>query len=413
LALAGANSLILGFISEAVRNAYAGAAIAAIFLFSTPSFLLGIASPYAVKLKMKNLDSAGRTIGDLYAISTVGSIVGTFAAGFWLIPFLGTFNLLCFVAAILILASLLVFAQNFFKFRLILIVFLLALIGFFLVRSVDAESGERIDVDSRYNRIIIYQAADPETKRPIRLLVTDPFGVQSGMFADRDDDLAFRYSKYYRLGDVINPAIKNSLVIGGAAYSYPKDFLKNHVSANLDVVEIDARMTELAKKYFNLKDDPRLKIYHEDARVFLNENKKKYDSIYIDAFNSNSSIPYQLTTKEAVESIYESLNDGGAVMVNIISALEGDKGRFLRAEYATYKAVFPQLYLFRVSGKNFYEAQNWILAAVKSNQPVNLKSDNAVLHDFLDTIWREPVKEDLPILTDDYSPVDYYTLNML
>lgn len=407
------NSLILSFIQEVIHNLYAGAIIATIFFFSIPSFLLGIVSPYAVRLKVKDFDYTGRTVGNLYAISTIGSIAGTFAAGFLLIPFLGTINILYFTTAILVFASLIISGQKLLKTKILFILLLLAVIIFSLVRSAKAEVGQFLDVDSQYNRIWLYSFMMPGVKRPILGLSTDPFGVQSGMFLDRDDDLAFPYCKYYRLGDVLNPAIKNALMIGGAAYSYPKDFLKKHAGANLDVVEIDSKMTELAYKYFNLKDDPRLSIYHEDARVFLNNNKKKYDAIYVDAFNSHLSIPYQLTTVEAVKKISDSLNDKGAVIVNIISSIEGDRGKFLRAEYATYKAVFPQLYLFRVKNIDPYKIQNLILVAVKSDAPANLKSNNAELYSMLDNLWRQPVLNDLPILTDDFAPVDYYALSMV
>jgi spermidine synthase len=398
------------FISWLGAGLYFNAVAATTILFALPSFLLGIVSPYAVKLKMNSLDYTGRTVGDLYALSTLGSIAGTFAAGFLLIPFLGTTRILYFTAALLVLASLLAWPVKFFKTRIIAILFLLAAIIFSFTRSAQAKI---IDVDSQYNRIFISSSQDSGTKRPILRLTTDPYGTQSAMFTDRDDDLVLKYSKYYRLGDVINPNISRALIIGGAAYSYPKDFLKNHPTADLDVVEIDSKMTELAKKYFNLKEDTRLKTYTEDARVFLNENQNKYDAIFVDAFNSHLSIPYQLTTREAVQEIYNGLNDNGVVIVNIISAIEGDRGKFLRAEYSTYKSVFPQVYLFRVYNIDSYQTQNLILIAAKSDKPIKLKSDSVELRGYLETIWPRPVAADLPILTDDYAPVDYYALGML
>ena len=109
----------------------------------------------------------------------------------------------------------------------------------------------------------------------------------------------------------------------------------------MDVVEIDPGMTRIARKYFGLYDNARLKIFHEDARTFLNRNKKKYDVIYSDAFNSFNSVPYQLATSEAVEKMYAALNNDGLVIHNIISAINGKKGEFLRAEIATYKKYFP------------------------------------------------------------------------
>ena len=98
--------------------------------------------------------------------------------------------------------------------------------------------------------------------------------------------------------------------------------------------------------------------------------------------------------------------------MNIISALEGDKGKFLRAEYDTYKAVFPQVYLFRVYNIDSYQVQNLIMIAVKSSEPANLQSDSAEYRGYLEMIWSKPVADDLPVLTDDYAPVDYYTMNL-
>jgi spermidine synthase len=413
LAIVLVSEELLRFLMEITQNIYINAVVATLFLFAVPSFLLGIVSPYAVKLKMKDLHYTGRTVGDLYAISTIGSIVGTFSAGFLLIPFLGTINILYFIVALLILASLFVSPGKIFSARWILIIILLGLIIFFLAQSAQADASQLIDVDSQYNRIWIYPTTDAETKRPVRQLSTDPYGIQSGMFLDSDNELVFSYSKYYRLADAIVPSINQALMIGGAAYSYPKDFLRNHDKAKIDVVEIDPKMTELAKKYFNLKDDPRLVTYNEDARVFLNDNKKKYDAVYIDAFNSHLSIPYQLTTKEAVQEIYSSLNDNGAVIVNIISAFQGDKAKFLRAELATYRSIFPQVYLLRVDNTDAYQVQNVMLVAVKSPGIVNFHSDNAELYSLLQMVYDTPIANDLPILTDNYAPVDYYTMNLI
>ena len=137
-------------------------------------------------------------------------------------------------------------------------------------------------------------------------------------------------------------------MLGGAGYSFPKDYLTKYPNATLDVVEIDPGVTALAKKYFALEDHPNLTIYHEDARVFLNQNTKKYDAILGDAFSSWYLVPYQLTTEEAIRRQYDSLSLSGAVILNIVSSIEGEMGEFLRAEYKTYKKVFPQVYLLPV-----------------------------------------------------------------
>lgn len=405
------NPFLLRTIKDNVGSLYAASLSATLLLFALPSFLLGIVSPYAARLKMDSLESSGKTVGNLYALSTIGSIVGTFGAGFILIPFLGTARILYFIAIILIISSLVVYQEKFFKLRWILsgLLFLGLLFSFW--QSVNADPSVFIDKDTAYSRVWIF-AGPPQDHRPVLHLTTDPFSAQSGMFLDRDNDLVFRYTKYYRLADFFNPDIKRGLVIGGAAYSYPKDFLDKHGAAALDVVEIDPGMTKLAKKYFNLPDTDRLTTYNQDGRVFLNRNTKKYDAIYLDAFTSHLSVPYQLTTREAVQKIYDSLADNGVVMVNIISAIEGEKGKFLRAEYATYKEIFPQLYLFRVYPSNPFDRQNLILVGLKNRREGELFPESAELKGYFDMEWRPAIKKDVPVLTDDFAPVDYYIMKL-
>ena len=381
--------------------------LASLFLFGAPSFLLGMITPYATKLRIVTLKSSGKIVGNLYAVSTVGSIVGTFAAGFFLIPNLGITNILNLIVIILIIASFLVQLPKLFSKKMSLIIlFIVACVALYFYQH-KGYSG-LVDVDTLYNRGWIYTEVDHSTKRLVRYLKTGPFGLQGGMFLDKDNDLVFKYQKYYRLGDFFNPNIKNALGIGGGTYSYPKDFLKNHSKAKLDVVEIDPGITELARKYFNLENDVRLTNIVEDGRIYLNNNQKQYDAIYIDAFNTNI-IPYQLTTREAVQKIYNSLTSNGVVIVNIISAIEGDKSKLLRSEFKTYQTVFSVVYLFQVDNKSPNAVQNIILIGLKNNRKINLESGNAEFNGYLKTIVRKKIAVDLPILSDNYAPVDYYT----
>jgi spermidine synthase len=98
--------------------------------------------------------------------------------------------------------------------------------------------------------------------------------------------------------------------------------LLKYPKATIDVVEIDPMVTQIAKQYFNLKENPNLSIYHQDARVFLNNTEKKYDVIFGDAFSSIYSIPYQLTTKEAIQKQFNILNNNGLIILNTISSIK-------------------------------------------------------------------------------------------
>ena len=134
----------------------------------------------------------------------------------------------------------------------------------------------------------------------------------------------------------------------------------------------------------------------------------------MDAFHSSLAIPYQLTTKEVVKKIYDTLSDNGVVVMNVISAIEGERGKFLRAQYHTYKRVFPQVYIFPVYDvENGYSAKNIMLVALKSSETPQFKSEDSELNEFLANLWTREVEDDLPILTDEFAPVDQYIVEIL
>jgi spermidine synthase len=211
------------------------------------------------------------------------------------------------------------------------------------------------------------------------------------------------------------PGFETTLMIGGGAYSYPKDYLRYFKNATIDVVEIDPGMTRMARQYFNLKDNPRMHIFHEDGRVFLQKRKRYYDVILLDAIKSFYSIPFHLVTKEAVQLMYDRLNADGALFVNMIGSLGGDNGRSFRAFYATCKTIFPQIYVFAVYYRNNPNViQNIMLVCLKSEGSVQMESTNEEFSRyFQDNLIEEDIETDMPIFTDDFAPVDQYNLNML
>lgn len=399
---------VLTTIQESGLGIRTASVIGAFILFAPASVFLGTISPYAIRLKMTDVKTSGSTVGNLYAISTIGSIVGTFLAGFYLISLFGNTKLLLILSATLVLASIFPTLKKTSKSHVTAIIALL--VGFFLINNHISVAKEGfIELDTQYNDVQIFETTDGYTGEPIKMLRMNNTS-NSAMFLN-NDELVFPYTKYYRLGDHFNPQIKSGLVIGGAAYSYPKDFLSKHPDANLDVVEIDPALTELAKKHFRLKDNPRLASYHEDGRTFLNTTDNKYDAIYMDAFGSSYSIPYQLTTLEAVEHLYDILNEDGVLITNVISAIDGDKGKFFRAEYKTYLKVFPRVYAFPVHYRGQPESvQNIILVAIKSTNPPTFTSENPELNSYLEHLSTSEIANDMPILTDDFAPVDQYIM---
>jgi spermidine synthase len=401
------KNFLLIFLEINVSDIRTSSVIASLILFLPASVLLGMVSPYAAKLKLDNLNTSGSTIGNLYAISTTGSIVGTFLSGFYLIPRFGTNKLLIILSITLFIISLSLAIKKSIKIKIL--VSIVIIISWLALNQLNYSSArsEFIDIDTAYNRIWIYDHQDPKTNKLVKIMAINNLN-HSSMFLD-SDNLVNEYTKYYHLAKHFNPNFKTTLMLGGAGYSYPKDFLLKYPEATIDVVEIDPKVTELAKKYFKLNENPRLTIYHEDGRVYLNKTQKKYDIIFGDAFSSYYSLPYQLTTREAVQKKYNILNDNGIVILNIVSAIDGEKGQFLRAEYATYKNIFPQVYLFLVRKLNDgNKVQNIILVALKSKEDQIFNNDDQKLNEYLQHLWKKVVDTDMPILTDDYAPVDYY-----
>jgi len=391
-----------------------GSIISASFLFIVPSVLLGMVSPYALRLKIKSLKTSGNTAGSLYALSTLGSISGTFLAGFYLIPSFQLTDILFGVGIVLVFIAFLAYPKKPLPNIIVLVLILLVLP---ITKLEKLNSPFLADKDSVYNHIRIYNSKDSEG-RSVRILQLES-GPHSGIYLDNPSELLFNYTRFYRLGDFFNPKIKKALIIGGGGYSVPQDFLLRHFKGKIDVVEIDPEVTNLAKIYFNLKEDNRLHTFNEDGRSFLNKTKEKYNVIYNDAFNSSYSIPYELTTQEAIRKIYEALDDNGILMVNIISAPQGNKAKFFLSELKTIKSIFSKVYVFPINNKEIEKVQNIMIVASK-NDNFDLKKRRKETQDkeilgYLKHYLGENLTtyKHIPILTDNYAPVEYLVGKML
>lgn len=404
------KDLILSFISQLPFGLEIKSVAAALLLFAPASVLLGFVTPYAVKLKMSSLADSGATVGRLYALSTVGSIFGTFLAGFFLIPFIGSEKTLYLVGATLIGLSLLLAPFALTKINVALLILFVFGIGISELKSYYLRRAYSLhDIDTEYSRLQIFNMVEPNSKKLMRVITTDPFFVQSGMFLD-SDELALSYTKYYHLLKHFKPDFQKTLIIGGAGYSFPKDYLAKYPSAEIEVVEIDPKITEIARTYFRLKDDPRLKINHQDGRIFLNQSEpRRYDVVLMDAFGSLFSVPFQLTTVEAVSQISRVLKDDGIVIFNVGGAIKGDLNKFLQAELKTYRQVFPKVYLFKINPDlPDDQPQNLIIIACKEKNAAPLNSPDTLTADLLNHLYTDELNTNLNILTDDLAPVEYY-----
>lgn len=403
------KDVVLSWIAAIPTSIEIKALIASILLFGPASVCFGIVTPYAVRLRMSSIDLSGRTVGRLYALSTIGSIVGTFAAGFLLIPFVGSVRTLYTIAAAAMLMAVLIGPFDVTRSKIAaVIVLVLGIVASETNSWIMRTTSGVHDIDTEYSRVQIFETRDPKTGRPIKALATDPFFVQSARFLD-SDDLVLEYSRYYHLISYFNPNVRRSLLIGGAGYSFPRAYLKAYPAAQIDVVEIDPGMTRIARDHFGLIDDPRLKIFHQDGRMFINSAASSgYDAILMDAFGSLFSVPHHLTTIEAAREQHRILRDDGVIVFNLGAAIAGDASRFLLAEIATYRAVFPQVLLFKVNA-DYEDArlQNLIIVALKSPKD-SFKSADPRVSELLAHRYDIERLSSEAILTDDLAPVEHY-----
>lgn len=377
---------------------------AAIILFAPASILLGMVSPFAVRLKIRSVNSSGRTVGGLYAIATLGSIVGTFLAGYLLIPLAGTSMILFAMAALLSLLAFLLYLTGRRTEMVSSAIFALVCIaGMFITEN----SGNKVvEADTRYNHVQIFNTEYWMNGKPIKVMKVNN-EYSSAVYLD-SDSLVYEYNRYYKLAGHFNPGFTRTLMIGGAAYSYPLFYLREYPHATIDVIELDPGLTELAEEHFGLKEDDRLRIFHEDGRTYINHCRETYDVILVDVFKSQMIIPFQLTTLEAVERMHDLLPEGGLVIMNMVGSIEGSGSAFVKASYRTYSKIFPQVYLFACHDPDDPALlQSISLVALKSPEHAGFSSTDQEIQSYLKTRFEAGDTGQAMILTDELAPAEY------
>lgn len=388
------------------------AVLSATLLFAVPSTLLGMVSPYCTRLRLHALSDSGATVGSLYALSTLGSITGTFAAGFWLIARVGSHDLVAWLAMAVFALSVLVATPLVWR-RALALLGVLVLVGAALQMPGIGDGS----FDTQYDRYFIGRETEAETLRPVVTLSRDARSVESAAYTDNGQPFLLDYYSYYDMALASAPQLQRTLLIGGGAFSYPRHQLELYPDSVSDAVEIDPDLVEVARSTFWLADDPRLNIIVEDGRTFLNSSQVRYDVILIDAFKSASSIPYQLTTVESIRHCRRLLQEDGVLVMNIVASPQGPGSRFLWAEYVTLKSVFPQVEVFAVYDETkLTEIQN--ISIIASNdesgdlmETLRGISPERAGHRIDPATMTEAIAV-APLLTDDFAPVDQYLMDL-
>lgn len=405
LVVALVKEVVMSYLVGVVETRYGQAIAASVVLFGPPSFLLGMISPYAARLSIEKVSESGAEVGKLYAISTLGSIGGTFLTGFWLVPTLGHLRTLYLVVLSLVVASLVVSRQGWWMKLVLLGVGMWAMVQGWTVKL---QAGVVVDQDTAYSRVQIKEKVSREGT--MRGMFTDG-AYSSGVILERPETLVFGYYNYYDLMFWRKRDVQKVLMIGGAGMGYPRYVEASFPKVAMTVVEIDPMLYQIAQEAMGYQPSKRVEMVYEDGRVFLGLNEEKYDAVLLDVFSAYT-LPWHLATKETAELIWRALGDEGVVVMNIVSAIDGERAEILRSVAATYKAVFNEVEVFVVSGdRDREEVQNVVLVAAK--QELDFE-DNQLTEEGKSLLAnRTTIDFDHRVLTDDWSPMDAYTARMM
>jgi spermidine synthase len=202
--------------------------------------------------------------------------------------------------------------------------------------------------------------------------------AQSGMARDGKSELLFDYNqRFLELVECLIPS--NILLIGGGAFTFPMRVIEQFPDCSIDVVELDPMLSDIAREYFGLQDNPRLHIYHTDGLSYLRQNSNQYDLVLIDAF-THASVPESLVTAHAAKLLVQSLEDRGILACNIIATHRGPRSEPLREQYSSYKRFFPYMQLFPAGRMlSDWESQNFILVGHKQkDEPIMCMSTSEI-----------------------------------
>lgn len=395
-----------------------GSFVSILLLFSVPITLLGMVSPFAIRLAVHDVDSAGRVSGQIYAISTIGSIIGTFLPVLLLIPELGTIRTFLFFAGLLYFVALVGAVRENGTRALINLwmpAVVLALTVVVLSQSFQAFEGQTLlyDDESAYNYIQVQE--DESGNR--YLYLNEGQGVHSqwhptNIYYRRTWD--FFLSAPYFNTDFSPEDMESMLVVGLAAGTIPRQHIAVYGSIPIDGIEIDPAIIEAGEQFFGMNETqmPSLTTYAEDGRYILNQLDRQYTVIGVDAYRP-PYIPWHLTTVEFFQEVSDQLRDDGVLVINV-GRTSTDR-RLVDALTNTLSYVYPTIHAMDVPA-----SFNTILVATKqpttsNNLFTNLDNLPESAHALLRQVLMDSTESLVPteridiVFTDDRAPVETIT----
>jgi spermidine synthase len=390
----------VGALSSISVGGFVGSLLGVLTLVAVPVLLLGMVAPFAIRLSIRGSEDAGQVSGRLYAISTAGSLLGTFLAALVLIPFVGTHRtFLTFALALALVATPGLRRRHW-------------LVPAVLAVLIALPPGS-INTDVAQGSRVIYEA---ETPYQYARVVARPRGerwlqLNEGV-AVHSDYLPGRYltGNYWDDFLVLPLAVRTTpparlAILGDAAGTTARAVGRYSPATQIDAVEIDGQLTAIGRRYFGLTPRPQLHTITADARPWLASVRRRYDAIFVDAYRQ-PYIPFYLTTREFFALTRAHLRPGGIVVVNVGHPEGSDS--LERVIAATMRVVFPYV------ARDPSEVTNTLVAA--SASPISAArlsaASNALAPELAATARAAaarlaPALSGGSVYTDDRAPVEW------
>ena len=391
----------VGNLDDASAGAVIGSFFAVLLLFAPAVVALGMVSPFAIRLAITEVATAGAVAGRFYALSTAGSLLGTFVPALIAIPLVGTQRTLLGTAALLALSASFLLGR-----RVLLVAAALAALVALPPGVVKAEAGLLHEEDSLYQFIQVVER--PDGRRLLRL--NEGVAVHSVW---RPDTVLTGgvWDAFLALPPLLDRPLRSVAILGNAGGTVARALGTFYPQARIDGVELDPAVSRVGRRWFGMEDNPRLTVHDADARPFLRRTDERYDLIIVDAYHQ-PYVPFYLATREFFRLARERLEPGGILALNVASVpgdeslLDGISGT-LTHEFDLV-AVWPALRFNKILLG--FDDEKWTL------RPELVSTGPAALRPLRELIARQirPVTEKAKRpWTDDRAPVEWVTDRMI
>ena len=412
---------IMFMVADRIEDPRWGPCAAATLLLAPPAFGLSGVLPALLRLSIADMGHLGRNTGRMIAVSTVGSLAGTWGTAFYLLTWMGSMRLVACLGTVQLILGLMwwwrtIGLRSKILARAVSISGLLTT-GLFLLWL--AIHPDLVLPAPLYQEDSPYQQVRVRDTQALRYLILDRT-FHAVMWRTEPVELFLPYSQLMVAALALTPSPHKALILGHGGGSIAKWLARYWPDLELDIVEVDPSVVRAAETYFDYHPPTNHHVYVKDARVFLRGTSTRYDVIWLDVF-ARHLIPFHLTTEEFFRLVQSHLTPDGVLAANLASTGDGPDRQRAEAVVATLRAVFPVIESFGVRGSlKTKTADSENLIFFTSPQP------HAMLQpEFLSRVAEMAANRRLPaealnllgapfqkewrggvLLTDDYAPFD-------